>query len=178
MSKSKWTENQIEDLLKQMPSISDSRHPLELFKIISTKLPKKKRPVWMIPGLASAAAILLFIILIPNFTGFKETAQESKMVEQKNSADMVDNDASSLKYSKKKDQESTMNSNLVLERSAVYQEDLVSKELLVFGIPDVNAQNIAQVSILVNKDEAKSWFQHFIETMPHTMLIWFDQKHS
>ncbi|MED3563213.1 hypothetical protein P4447_12285, partial [Bacillus xiapuensis] len=63
MKKSEWSDKQLEDLLRQMPKIKDHRDPRDIYQNLSLK--KQKRPVWVIPVIASAAALLLIVILIP-----------------------------------------------------------------------------------------------------------------
>lgn len=162
MSKSQWDEKRIEDLLKQMPPIIDSRHSHELYMKIEKKLFKKKRTVWVLPGLASIAAVLIIVLLIPNFLDTQEFAEHSKLVEDRE--EIVENDT--LKFSEDKKQEMLLNTTVELEKTAVYKEDIVGKELFVFGIPDKNAQNIAQIGIVVERDRDKTWLEQFNDIMP------------
>ncbi|WP_440272527.1 hypothetical protein [Ferdinandcohnia sp. SAFN-114] len=67
MKKSKWSDEQLEQMLTQMPGVKDKRKPQEIYQNITLKMNKKKRKMWLVPTLASAAAALLLFILAPSF---------------------------------------------------------------------------------------------------------------
>lgn len=80
MKKSEWSDREIEELLMQMPKIQDHRDPRDIYQNLSLK--KRKTKSWLLPGLAAAAAVLLFFILVPklmNGSNFShDQAQEEK----------------------------------------------------------------------------------------------------
>jgi hypothetical protein len=167
VSKTERTREHLEVLLRQLPKVTDNRDPHDLYHQISAKMNRKKGTGWLVPSLASIAALILFFILAPGLTGSihpsnQNSGQESKSIEQ--SEDPV----VSLKMDKdKSDQSGAFQYNKhEMAKTAVYKEDLQGKEILIYGIPDSNAMNIAPVSVLVAKKETKSWFDQFIETMP------------
>lgn len=70
MEQIKWTDDKIEQHLKNLPSIRDRRSKQELFLKIQAnvhyKQNKEKRiPTWSLPALATACALLLFGIFVP-----------------------------------------------------------------------------------------------------------------
>jgi hypothetical protein len=67
MKNSKWSDEQLEQMLSQMPGIKDKRKPQEIYQNITLKMNKKKRKMWLVPTLASTAAVLLLFILAPSF---------------------------------------------------------------------------------------------------------------
>lgn len=170
MERKEWTDEQLEELLKQMPKVRDNRDSNELYRAISIKVNKKKRTGWIIPSLATAAALALLVMLVPNIANWDSAADlgdsnESNSMEFANKEmEPVAEDNVSFRANDNENKDAV--SEQVLERTAVYQDDLDGKELLVYAIPDRNAQNIVPVSILVSKDDTKSWFEQWLETMP------------
>lgn len=168
MSKSDWKEDKIEKLLKELPKVTDNRDPKDLYHQISSKLKKKKRTVWIVPGFASVAAIILFFILGPGLSDWNRTSNKELSMDSKELVQTEDN-AASLKMENVKPEHSELaaqDQNQVMAKTAVYKEDLVGNELLFYGIPDRDAQNVVQISVLVKVEDSKSWFDQFLETMP------------
>ncbi|WP_416148561.1 hypothetical protein ACM26V_20100 [Salipaludibacillus sp. HK11] len=75
MSDQKWNDKEIEKTLTKLPPIKDQQSKDELFRLIESRskeetparfTPKRKR-TWLVPALASAAAIFLIILVIPSF---------------------------------------------------------------------------------------------------------------
>lgn len=168
MSKTDRTKEHLEALLRQLPKITDNRDPHDLYHQISAKINRKKGIGWLVPSLASIAALILIFILVPglyslNLHSNPNSRQESKTIEH--SEDHV----VSLKMEKDKSKQgggALQNKQQEMTKIAVYKEDLPGKELLIYGIPDSNAMNIVPISVLVNKEDSKSWFDQFLATMP------------
>jgi hypothetical protein len=172
------TEKQLEEKLKQLPKIRDNRDSHELYRAISIKLQKKKRPGWIFPSIATVAASALLFLLIPNF--FNWESQSNKESENKSSMEFANKesdsnaDSISLKREDATKANDSANENMMMDsavkkelgRTAIYQEDLPGNEILTYAIPDANGQNIVPISILVSKNESKSWDEQFLETMP------------
>lgn len=80
-----WKDKQLEDLLREMPKITDKQNPHELYQAISFKLNKKRTFGKLIPGIASIAAVFLFMFFgkhlfyLDNEINDK-SSQESKMM--------------------------------------------------------------------------------------------------
>ncbi|EIJ78722.1 negative regulator of sigma-X activity [Bacillus methanolicus PB1] len=185
MKKSVWTDKELEELLLQLPKISDNRDPRDIYQNIALKAKKRKRQMWIMPSLAAAAAVILFIILAPNLINWQEPSQQYMSLNSATSnenMEMARNDNTAAIEDKSKDvsfqednpvkfeaDENNPSSEKTLaddvERTAVYEEDLQGKELLTYAIPDANGQNIVPVSVLVQKEDNKTWFDQFKETM-------------
>ncbi|MDV2887869.1 negative regulator of sigma-X activity, partial [Alkalihalophilus pseudofirmus] len=61
MKKSEWSDREIVRLLRQMPIIQDHRNPRDIYDNLSLK--KRKMFSWVLPSIATAAALFLFLIL-------------------------------------------------------------------------------------------------------------------
>ncbi|MFS0863514.1 GerMN domain-containing protein [Fredinandcohnia sp. 179-A 10B2 NHS] len=94
MKKSEWNDEQLEQMLMQMPTIKDHRNPREIYQNISLKVNKKKRKkVWFVPTIATAAAALLFFILAPSFLNNFNLGSESSSDEAMENASMAIEDS-------------------------------------------------------------------------------------
>ncbi|MGJ7919943.1 negative regulator of sigma-X activity [Neobacillus sp. LXY-4] len=165
MSKADWKEEHLEELLKQMPKVNDNRNPDDLYQLISNNVKKKKRTSWIIPGFSSLAAIILMIILIPSFFDVDNRVNHDSIQESKSMDKAEKRESTSLKMTQDSNS-NQMEALIAINKTAVYEEDLAGKELLTFGIPDKSALNVVPVSVLVNKQASKSWFDYFNEIMP------------
>jgi hypothetical protein len=168
VKKSEWSDEQLEELLRQMPKIQDNRNPRDIYQNLSTK--KRRQPAWMIPAFATAAALLLFIILVPKLLTSNEfaldggrensTSHEEKAVQ--------DNDNSiSMEKASRDERESGDNQEFIMataNKTALYDNELGNGTVLTYWIPDSQAQIIIPVSIVVNSNEG-SWLSSFIENM-------------
>lgn len=169
-----WKDEQLEDLLRELPKIKDRRNSHELYHAVSLKLDKKRKIGKFIPGIASLTAIILFFILVPSLFQFddglkRETSQDSKMMDaNKDNRISFKEEADRSNEAISSNEQQLFDTMLNTEqlKIAVYEEDLVGKELLIYGIPDRQALNVVPVSILVNKDESNNWFDQFIDYMP------------
>lgn len=72
MAPSNWNEEKITEKLKEMPRVEDHRDKEDIFLAIENKLSRdsdktevKKRPFWIFPSLATAAAFVLMVLLLP-----------------------------------------------------------------------------------------------------------------
>lgn len=91
MKKSEWSDEQLEQMLTQMPGIKDKRKPQEIYQNISLKMNKKKRKVWLVPTIASAAAALLLFILAPSFiNNMNSSSSDSAQMAKENSSIAMD----------------------------------------------------------------------------------------
>lgn len=168
MSKTNWNKENLEELLRQMPKVTDNRDPRDLYHQISVKVKGKKRSRWLVPSFASAAALILIFILAPRLSGLYHSfnlnsGQESKSLQRS------EDQTVSLKMEQDKRNQSEdilQNKKQEMTKTAVYKEDLPGKDLLIYGIPDTNALNIAPIGVLVKKENSKRWFEQLVETMP------------
>ncbi|MBY0145515.1 GerMN domain-containing protein [Neobacillus niacini] len=173
MKKSEWSDKQLEELLREMPRIQDHRNPRDIYQNISLK--KRKRPAWIIPGLAAAAALFLFFLLVPKlFDGTQysldsakqeESSSEEKIsISEDNSSDLRKQDDSEQNEIGISDAEPKM-SMTPSNKTAVYEEDTAAGTVFTYWIPDSQIQILVPVSILVTPDNNKDWLTNFTESM-------------
>ncbi|QED48472.1 GerMN domain-containing protein [Cytobacillus dafuensis] len=186
MRKSEWSDEQIEELLGQLPKIIDERDPQEIYQNISIKLSRRKHKVWIMPTAATAAALLLLFILVPSLFNFQNTEEKSMesadksssgaeiAMEKKNITQDKEqnstNDESAVPFAAKESND--MNENIGLrsieaedQSTAVYEEDIAGREVLTYAIPDDNVEFIVPVSIIVSNEENKTKFKLFEDNM-------------
>ncbi len=186
MKRSRWSDEQIEELLNQMPKIEDNRDKKEIYQNITVKMNRRKQRFRMMPMVATAAAALLFFILAPNLLNWQISENKSmedisnrSMTEQKVEQDAkFDNSAKESEVEEAKESydmssyEESSDSGVGFKAltmmdgtTALYEEDVVGMEVLTYNIPDKNAQNVIPISVLVEKEENKTKFDLFEEYM-------------
>ncbi|MEH7524877.1 hypothetical protein V7149_16600 [Bacillus sp. JJ1503] len=185
MKKSEWTEEQLEELLGNMPKIKDDRDPREIYHLVAIKLQKRKQKMWIMPSIATAGAFLLFFILVPNlfnWQGFEEKSMESAdksssaseiMMEKKSLGDNQDQLADSkeneapIEMAKQEEEKQMGITSIEVEdeTTAVYEEDMIDKEVLTYGVPNQDVSFIVPISLIVPKDDQKSKFELYVENM-------------
>ncbi|MDF2859511.1 MAG: hypothetical protein K0Q87_5362 [Neobacillus sp.] len=168
MKKSEWSDEQLEELLRQMPKIQDNRHPRDIYQNLSRK--KRRQPPWLIPAFATAAALLLFIILIPKFMTSTEFAQDGAKEDSTTHEEKAvqDNDYSiSMEKAPQNEGEPGDNEKIFMattNKTAIYDYELGSGTVLTYWVPDSQAQILIPVSIIVNAKEG-NWLSLFNESM-------------
>jgi hypothetical protein len=163
MKKSEWSDHELEQLLQQMPKVKDHRDPRDIYQSLSLKAKKRKAPVWIVPSVASLAAVLLLFILAPQVWqgNFQDSAtrQESKEV--------TDDRSNKMELTKINPEDDTKNeiSNgndisimSAPDATAIYEEDVMEQQVITYAIPDQNAQILVPVSVLVPM-ENHSWVE-------------------
>lgn len=50
MKESKWSDEELQELLNQMPKIKDTRDPREIYQTIEIKMGKQKKRTWILPA--------------------------------------------------------------------------------------------------------------------------------
>ncbi|MFD2445898.1 hypothetical protein ACFSO7_18215 [Bacillus sp. CGMCC 1.16607] len=169
MRKSEWSDNELEQLLREMPKIKDHRDPRDIYQSLSIKAKKRKRPVWFIPSIATAAAVLLLFLLVPNVwqnitnnnnkseIALDKSNNKMKMqdeaVENKITADIVNPEG-------KPGFSAQAKLMTIPTETAIYSEDLVDQEVITYLVPDKNVTIFVPVSIIVPK-ENKPWLESF-----------------
>jgi hypothetical protein len=168
VKKSEWSDEQLEELLRQMPKIQDNRHPRDIYQNLSRK--KRRQPPWLIPAFATAAALLLFIILIPKFMTSTEFAQDGAKEDSTTHEEKAvqDNDYSiSMEKAPQNEGEPGDNEKIFMattNKTALYDYELGSGTVLTYWVPDSQAQILIPVSIIVNAKEG-NWLSLFNESM-------------
>lgn len=81
--KSEWNEEQIKELLNQLPAVKDHRSPQDIYKRLTMASSKKKSAVrWIGPACAAAIAVYIAFIISPHF--FDQAQPQQKEASQEN----------------------------------------------------------------------------------------------
>jgi hypothetical protein len=162
MKKSEWSDHEIEQLLQEMPKVKDHRDPRDIYQSLSLKAKKRKAPVWIVPSVASLAAVLLLFILAPQV--WQGISQDSASKQETNEAfddsnngmaKMAPDNSSNTGIADHKQEMAIM---AAPSETAIYEEDIMEQEVITFSVPDQNAQILVPVSVLVPK-ENKTWLE-------------------
>jgi hypothetical protein len=169
----KISDEQLEELLRNMPKLNDHRDPHEIYENISKRLEKRPRKTWVIPSFATAATALLIAILSINMLGEEKinhsadkSMKEEATTEQETSLrkeDSVAEDKASLDTGKQEN--STEMNDFTFQATeepttAIYDEDMGAMQVFTLAIPDNESQNMIPVSFLIEPvDEAEKLAQ-------------------
>lgn len=166
MKRRDWNEEQIKQLLQQLPSVNDKRTADDLYRSIQFKHKARKKPkTWVVPAIATVAALFIFMLISPYiFQGLFSTNEESAM----DMATTSSEGSSKLEknsVSENNNQEFSINEETT-ESIAPEQEQVEEKEtfitsvkdsekIITIGLTDGTAQNILPVSVKgeVNKNK-------------------------
>ncbi|MFK9095506.1 hypothetical protein [Bacillus salipaludis] len=174
MKKSEWSDRELEELLRQMPKMQDHRDPRDIYQNLSLK--KRKTKPWLLPGIAAAAALLLFFILAPklmdgtNFTYDQAREEKSsankemQLADRDSAVDLKKEDASS----KEQAYSGTAKTDLMKAESiktAVYDDDVAGGTVFTYWIPDPQAQILIPVSTIIHDTQDQSWLTLYTKNM-------------
>ncbi|MEH7501126.1 negative regulator of sigma-X activity [Neobacillus drentensis] len=169
MKKSEWSDKQLEELLRQMPKIQDDRNPRDIYQNLSIR--KNKTKQWLLPGLATVAALLIFFILVPKLMVGTQYS-EDKVSQEKSSTgqDMQKADQNSKPALKKEDNSSKARifssaEKIETLKTSIYDEEVGKGKVLTYWIPDPQAQILVPVSTVVKNTNDKTWLELFTENM-------------
>jgi hypothetical protein len=172
VKRSEWSDKQLEDLLRQMPKIQDHRNPRDIYQNLSIK--KRKRPAWIVPGFATAAALLLFFLLVPKLLDRPDISFDSAKQEQSSSEEKISMSEDNSSNSMKKEDTDSDNEisgaepKLLMARNnktALYDYEVGNGTVITYWIPDSQAQILIPISTVVPSDENKDWLTVFTENM-------------
>ncbi|MFT4413140.1 hypothetical protein ACLM5H_04685 [Fredinandcohnia humi] len=164
MKKSEWNDEQLENLLAQMPTIKDNRSPREIYQNISLKVNKKKKKNWVVPSIATAAAALLLFILAPTFfnnSSFdlsssgsdKESIEHASLAEERSpnsSEESADNQVNMLGESKEAAEGQSIQND---EKPTYVVKEIKEDEvLLTYGVYLGGVMFPTVISIVVESD--------------------------
>ncbi|CAG9608349.1 negative regulator of sigma-X activity [Pseudoneobacillus rhizosphaerae] len=162
MKKSEWSDHELEQLLQQMPKIKDHRDPRDIYQSLSLKTKKRRAPAWIVPSVATLAAVLLLFILAPQV--WQGNFQDSALKQE--SKDVLDN-SDKMEMTKIMPDDDTKNGissghqdisiMAAPAETAIYEEELDEQQVITYTIPDQNAQIFVPVSVLVPKNS--SWVE-------------------
>ncbi|WP_043934006.1 hypothetical protein [Bacillus sp. EB01] len=160
MNKRGWSDKEVAELIRNMPKVTDDRDPRDIFQNISMKIKKKRKGLWIMPGIAAAAAaVLLFLLISPGAFNLSGDGNKTSTAGDKSSqTNLVATDDS-----KKKNQaDDTQMIALVDENpghtgSALYAEEVgESEQAVTIFVPDGQIQNLVPVTVKV-PEEGGSW---------------------
>ncbi|MGM7721340.1 hypothetical protein [Metabacillus sp. Hm71] len=165
MKRQEWNEEQLEKLLKQLPSVKDKQTSEDIYQTILSKQHQgKTNRTWAAPAIAVIAALFIFALISPLFFQSLQLNEESAM----------DMSSKSTTESSEKTQRSSENNKEMAEP----QQELENKELakasllndkqqtfvtaaseaedvITVGFTDSEAKNILPVSLEANKKQEK-----------------------
>jgi hypothetical protein len=125
LNNDKWSEKELEDTLRRMPPVKDKQTKDELFHAVKQRADKeapqrKVSKTWFFPAMASAAALLLIVLMIPSFmnTGMFSSSDGPSPADngETNTFDAADNNEASENnnsFSVQNNEENVENTNTV-----------------------------------------------------------------
>ncbi|MFD0827735.1 hypothetical protein ACT8ZR_19075 [Neobacillus sp. M.A.Huq-85] len=173
MKKSEWSDKQLEELLRQMPKIKDDRNPRDIYQNLSLK--RRKKPAWILPAIASAAAVLLIVILIPKIlVGNQIPMNQADEKSSKKMELLSDKQEKTIEMKKGESSSKALDSSGTEKyelmrgmnpNTAAYEGDVGNRKVLTYWIPDHQGQILIPVSTIVNRKNKQSWMSLFNENM-------------
>ncbi|MEH7437261.1 negative regulator of sigma-X activity [Neobacillus drentensis] len=175
MKKSEWSDRELEELFMQMPKIKDHRNPRDIYQNLSLK--RRKTKTWLLPSLATAAALLLFFILVPKLmdganSSSDKQAKITSFNKETKDADQKKNSTFALNKGESSSNEKALSGtpkNEVMATStvktAIYASDVGNGKVLTYWIPDPQGQILIPVSTVVAKSDNESWLTLYNENM-------------
>jgi hypothetical protein len=169
VKKSEWSDKQLEELLRQMPKIQDDRNPRDIYQNLPVRKPKTKQ--WLLPGLATACALLIFFILVPKLmVGTQYSEDKASKKDASSGQEMQTADENSTLANKKENDTSQAKTfsapdNNEPLKTAIYDEDVDNGTVLTYWIPDPQVQILIPVSTIVKDTNDKSFLTLFNEKM-------------
>ncbi|WP_113928693.1 hypothetical protein [Bacillus sp. P14.5] len=179
MKKHNWDEAEIKNLLKEMPSMKDSRSRKEIYEAVKGSGLRKKPRSWGYPAIAGIAAILILFLISPSlFNSFNQTQYENSTADmaaddageagspQKELASMQESEENAViddnSNNTENSEQSLMRKLETAERPSVYEEDLLQYDLFTFGLVTPDA-SVVPMSVLVEKQDSADWLERFKE---------------
>ncbi|MGE7184790.1 hypothetical protein ACQKKK_12560 [Peribacillus sp. NPDC006672] len=181
MRRTRWKENEIEDMLRELPKLKDDRTKAEVFARIHDKK-RKKHWIPLIAGVASLFLLVAFasslIIGKKGTTSQEETGSTGKLSISENK-EMTGHERHGIKEDiseDKQDNQEFLGKKVEIESKdevseieplkgekektfvhAIYQDDLKNASIITVGVPDDQKNFIVPISIkLKNNDEANT----------------------
>lgn len=162
----KISDEQLEEWLREMPKLKDHRDPHDIYENISKRLEKRPRKTWIIPSIATAAAVFLVAILSFNlFDGASfnysadKSLKEEAATEQNTSLKKEESSVENEERMDEGNEENSTDMNDITFQStenpttAIYAEDLGAMQVFTLAIPDNQVQNIIPVSFLIEPSD-------------------------
>lgn len=93
MKRKSYDDNQIEELLKSLPSIQDKQNKDDLYRKINNRInkPKKPKPQWIVPAFASVFVLFILVMIVPSIFSsmsgqFSQSSNEQSTTESAESS--------------------------------------------------------------------------------------------
>jgi len=169
VKKSEWSDKQLEELLRQMPKIQDDRNPRDIYRNLPIRKTKPKQ--WLVPGLATVAALLIFFILIPKLMVGPQYSEDNASQEKSSvERDIQTADKNSTIALKKDDTSSKARTFTGADKTqtlktAIYDEEVGKGKVLTYWIPDPQIQILVPVSTIINDSNERTWLELFNKNM-------------
>jgi len=179
LKKREWNENQLEQLLQQLPSVKDKRTADQIYQQIQFKQQVKKRTrTWVAPTIASVAALMIFAIMTPYvFNSFTSSSEESNMdmtttsseeaskhetAESPQSSEVEENNINESAITEDKNENIALDTENMKEMAMLDQESITyvtnandSEKVVTIGLTDKIAQNVVPVTLQGNNNKEK-----------------------
>ncbi|AND41283.1 hypothetical protein [Cytobacillus oceanisediminis] len=143
MKESKWSDEQLQELLRQLPKIKDDRDPRDIYQTIEIKMGKQKNKTWILPSIAAAAALLLLFILVPNLMSWQESAdkQVESKADQSTSSEQITSENNTFLEAKEEDSE------LIAQEKGSEEQDQAELSAEPEAEAEVNDEEISQKTV-------------------------------
>ncbi len=167
MTHKNWNDNKIENLLGDMPDVSDNRPMSEILARLKQderlNIPHRKKSKKWVPALVAVAALLVIGLLVPSMLGQNEVSMKDQGAESK----MMSEDANSPARGARLENESITDEKMdmgTMDRSstmmasetggthhfAVYSKDVIDSTLFHLGLAGDQASSIPVTFIIPN----------------------------
>lgn len=159
MTHKNWNDDKIENLLSDMPDVSDNRPMSEILarlkqdeRLMNT--PHRKKSKKWLPALVAVAALLVIGLMVPSMLGKNEVSMKDQSAENKlMKSEDADSSASGAKLGNESDDEMGMEtmdrSSTVMAaetggtpRFAVYSKDVIDSTLFHIGLASDHASSV------------------------------------
>ncbi|KAA0966161.1 hypothetical protein FQ087_07920 [Sporosarcina sp. ANT_H38] len=174
MTHKNWNDNKIEDLLSDMPDISDNRLKSEILERLKQderlNAPRRKKSKKWMPALIAVAALLVIGLMVPSMLSQNEVSMKDQSAESKTMIQDTDSQArgASLENeaaTEEKMEMDTMDRSSTMMASetggirsfAVYPEDVVDSTLFHLGLAGDQASSVPVTFIIPNSQIEKDF---------------------
>ena len=159
MKRKEWSEEQLEQLLQQLPLVKDKQTPEFIYNRIVEKQRRKKFRGWIAPSFATITALLLLAIITPYFSQSFTLNQESSSsndiaISKEESIEVEEYDTGGeVAEAKLADEVPLAQESHPFDQShddaneTFVTSPSESEEIITVGFTDGNAQNIIPVSV-------------------------------
>lgn len=174
MTHKNWNDNKIEDLLGNMPDVSDNRLKSEILERLKQderlNAPRRKKTKKWMPALIAVAALLIIGLVVPSMLSENEVSMKDQSAESKTMIQDTDSQArgASLENeaaTEEKMEMGTMNRSSTMNASeiggvhhfAVYPEDVIDSTLFHLGLAGDQASSVPVTFIIPNSQIEKDF---------------------